>query len=80
MARRHQVQAWVAAWSFGTLPLYATAADSVAFPTKPIRLVVNFAPGGTLMVGGSPAEFARIIRSDLIRWAAVVKVSGARMD
>jgi tripartite-type tricarboxylate transporter receptor subunit TctC len=40
----------------------------------------RFEPTGTMMVGSSPAEFATTIRSDLSRWAGIIKSSGARMD
>jgi len=40
----------------------------------------RFEPTGTLMVGNTPAEFAKIISSDLQRWSGVIKASGAKLD
>jgi len=40
----------------------------------------RFEPTGTIMVGNTPAEFARIIRADIERWASVIKASGAKLD
>lgn len=40
----------------------------------------RFEPTGTLIVANSPAEFAKIIKSDLAKWAVVIKSSGAKMD
>ena len=40
----------------------------------------RFEPTGTMMVGSSPAEFAQTIKSDLARWAIVIKSSGAKID
>jgi tripartite-type tricarboxylate transporter receptor subunit TctC len=40
----------------------------------------RFEPTGTVMVGSSPAEFAKTIRSDLAKWAKVIKTSGAKLD
>ncbi len=40
----------------------------------------RFEPTGTVMVGNSPQEFSGIIRSDLAKWAKVIKASGAKMD
>lgn len=40
----------------------------------------RFEPTGTVMVGNSPQEFNGIIRSDLAKWAKVIKASGAKMD
>jgi tripartite-type tricarboxylate transporter receptor subunit TctC len=40
----------------------------------------RFEPTGTVMVGSSPAEFAKTIKSDLAKWAKVIKSSGAKMD
>jgi tripartite-type tricarboxylate transporter receptor subunit TctC len=35
---------------------------------------------GTIPGGNTPAEFARLIDSEIIKWAEVVKASGARVD
>lgn len=35
---------------------------------------------GADAVGGTPEEFARIIRTDLVKWGKVVKDSGAKVD
>ena len=40
----------------------------------------RFESTGTQMIGNSPAEFAKVINSDLAKWATVIKASGAKMD
>lgn len=40
----------------------------------------RFEPTGTVMIGNTPAEFAKIIRDDLTKWAVVIKSSGARIE
>ena len=40
----------------------------------------RFEPTGTMMVGSSPREFAETIKSDLVKWAKVIRSSGAKMD
>ena len=40
----------------------------------------RFEPTGTMIVGSSPAEFAKTIKTDLAKWAVVIKSSGAKMD
>src|SRR5258706_4949300 len=40
----------------------------------------RYEPTGTQMVGSSPADFAKIIKTDLAKWALVIKSSGAKMD
>jgi len=35
---------------------------------------------GALPSGNSPADFARLIESEHVKWAQVVKMSGARVD
>ena len=40
----------------------------------------RFEPTGTMMVGSSPAEFAKTIKADLAKWALVIKTSGAKLD
>ena len=40
----------------------------------------RLASQGADVVGGTPEEFARVIRSDFTKWAKVVKDSGAKVD
>ena len=40
----------------------------------------RLASQGADVVGGTPDEFARVIRSDFTKWAKVVKDSGAKVD
>ena len=40
----------------------------------------RFEPTGTMMVGSSPVEFAKTIKSDLVKWAKVIKLSGAKLE
>jgi tripartite-type tricarboxylate transporter receptor subunit TctC len=40
----------------------------------------RLASQGADTVGGTPEEFARTVRSDLAKWAKVVKASGAKVD
>ena len=40
----------------------------------------RFEPTGTVMTGSSPQAFANTIKSDLVKWAGVIKSSGAKMD
>ena len=35
---------------------------------------------GTDALGGTPAEFAKLIHDDIVRWAPIVKESGAKVD
>ncbi|HEV7799776.1 MAG TPA: tripartite tricarboxylate transporter substrate-binding protein, partial [Burkholderiales bacterium] len=39
-----------------------------------------FAAQGTDIIGSTPDEFARYIKTELAKWAVVVKKSGARVD
>ena len=40
----------------------------------------RFEPTGAIIVGNTPAEFAKIINDGLARWAAVIKASGAKIE
>jgi tripartite-type tricarboxylate transporter receptor subunit TctC len=40
----------------------------------------RFEPTGTVMTGNTPAEFAKLIKNDLAKWAVVIKASGAKME
>jgi tripartite-type tricarboxylate transporter receptor subunit TctC len=35
---------------------------------------------GAIPGGNTPGEFARLIDSEIVKWAEVVKASGARVD
>jgi len=56
--------------------LYRETSRVLALPDIRSR----FEPTGTVMVGSSPAEFAKTIKSDLVKWAKVIKSSGAKLD
>jgi tripartite-type tricarboxylate transporter receptor subunit TctC len=49
---------------------------ATALPAVKERLLAQ----GAIPDGPSPAEFARQIDSEIFKWAAVVKASGARVD
>jgi len=56
--------------------LYRETSRVLALP----EIRSRFEPTGTVMVGSSPLEFAKTIKSDLAKWAKVIKSSGAKMD
>jgi tripartite-type tricarboxylate transporter receptor subunit TctC len=56
--------------------LYRAIVAALGRPDMKERMAAN----GTEIIGGTPAEFAAFIQSDLVKWAKVVKSSGARVD
>jgi tripartite-type tricarboxylate transporter receptor subunit TctC len=56
--------------------LHAAIITALARPDMKGRMAAN----GTDIIGNSPAEFAAFIKSDIVKWAKVVKNSGARVD
>ena len=56
--------------------LHAAVITALARPDMKVRMAAN----GTEIIGSSPAEFAAFIKSDIVKWAKVVKNSGARVD
>ena len=56
--------------------LQQETAKALALPAVKERLLAQ----GAIPGGQSPAEFARQIESEIGKWAAVVKASGARVD
>jgi tripartite-type tricarboxylate transporter receptor subunit TctC len=56
--------------------LYRETSRILALPD----LKGRFEPTGTVMVGSTPKEFAVTIKSDLAKWAKVIKASGAKLD
>lgn len=53
----------------------AAWAQTKDFPARPVRMVVPVPPGGSV-----PAELGAHIKSELGRWAKVVRAAGMRMD
>ncbi|HVZ46595.1 MAG TPA: tripartite tricarboxylate transporter substrate binding protein [Ramlibacter sp.] len=47
---------------------------------KDAELKKQFDAQGADILGGTPEQFARLIRDDVARWGAVVKESGAKID
>ena len=56
--------------------LHAAIVAALGRPDMKERMAAN----GTDIIGNTPAEFAAFIQSDLVKWAKVVKSSGARVD
>jgi tripartite-type tricarboxylate transporter receptor subunit TctC len=40
----------------------------------------RYEPTGAVMIGSTPAEFAKTIKDDLAKWAIVIKSSGAKIE
>ena len=78
----YQATTWYALWAVkGTPPdvvsrLYAETAKVLQEPTIKEIWFNNGADVG----GNAPADFARFIRSEIDKWAKVVKTSGAKID
>jgi tripartite-type tricarboxylate transporter receptor subunit TctC len=72
---------------FGLLAPAGTPADIVNRVQQEVARALNtptikekMLAQGAIPSGNSPAEFARLIESEHVKWAQVVKVSGARVD
>jgi tripartite-type tricarboxylate transporter receptor subunit TctC len=61
------------------------------YPVKPIRLIVPFPSGGMidllartlgprLSVSNTPEQFAAYIKSEIAKWAKVIKDTGVKLD
>jgi tripartite-type tricarboxylate transporter receptor subunit TctC len=62
----------------------ARVVDKIYQDTKTVLLSAElrnrFEPTGVTMIASTPGEFAKTIKSDLAKWAPVIKASGATMD
>jgi tripartite-type tricarboxylate transporter receptor subunit TctC len=47
---------------------------------KDPELKKQFDAQGADILGGPPEQFAKLIRDDIVRWGAIVKESGAKID
>jgi tripartite-type tricarboxylate transporter receptor subunit TctC len=76
---------------FGTALLAAVPACGQGYPLKPIRYIVPFPPGGGQFrawligqgaepVGSSPDELAAFVKTEIVKYAKIVKDSGMRPD
>ena len=78
----YDVTTWYALWApAGTPPeivnkLQQEVAKALASPLLKDVWAQNAATGG----GNPPAEFARFVKAEIVRWAEVAKASGARID
>jgi tripartite-type tricarboxylate transporter receptor subunit TctC len=52
--------------------IYETTVRAFKDPTVKAR----FAPSGTILVGSTPEEFAKTIKTDIAKWAVVLKAAG----
>ena len=60
----------------------APVAEAQTYPTRPMRpdLAARFAEQGADIIASSPAEFGAHIKTELARWAKVVKEAGIKAD
>lgn len=72
---------------FGILAPHGTPKDIITKLNEDLVKIIrspemkeHFAKLGSEAVGTSPAEFAKVIQGDLIKWAKVAKDSGAKID
>jgi tripartite-type tricarboxylate transporter receptor subunit TctC len=56
--------------------LQQESANALALPTVKERLLAQ----GAIPSGNTPQEFTKLINDEIVKWAAVVKASGARVD
>jgi tripartite-type tricarboxylate transporter receptor subunit TctC len=78
----YDVTSWFGLAAPGGLPAplvdrwYQESAKALQHPETRQR----FSDLGASIVGSTPAEFGAFIRTELARWAQVVKTSGAKAD
>ena len=57
----------------GTLMVAAGGAMAQSYPTKPIRLISPYPPG-------TPEQFAAYIKSEIVKWAKLIKETGVKSE
>ena len=61
--------------AFFSMLLFAASVHAQNYPNQPVKLIVPWPPGG-----GSPEDFAKFIQSEILRYADIVKASGAKVE
>lgn len=78
----YRISTWYAVWApAGTPPtiVQRLSAEIAAIVRQP-DVRAQFEKLGAEPVGNSPAEFAAFTKAELVKWAAIVKQSGAKVD
>ena len=80
--------------AMASLAALTCAAHAQTYPARPVRVVVPFPPGGRTdvlvraqfeklgaePVGNTPAEFTAFTKAEVVKWASIVKQSGAKVE
>ena len=61
-------------------PIVSTLASAIARAARDSEVRQRMLEQGASPVGGTPEEFAKLLRAEVGRWSEVVKASGARAD
>jgi tripartite-type tricarboxylate transporter receptor subunit TctC len=61
-------------------PIVTTLSSLIAAQMKSAELKERFLNDGADPIGSTPEEFTALIRTELARWAQVIKISGAKVD
>jgi tripartite-type tricarboxylate transporter receptor subunit TctC len=61
-------------------PVVATLSAAIAGHMKSAELKERMLNDGAEPIGSTPEEFTALIRTELARWARVIKMSGAKVD
>ena len=77
-----EVPVWYALLAPAATPreIVKVLADATARAARSPELKQRLVEQGTEPVGNSPEEFAKMLKEEIVRWAEVVKISGAKAE
>jgi tripartite-type tricarboxylate transporter receptor subunit TctC len=77
-----EVPVWYGVFAPAGTPreIVRTLADSIVKATHSADVKQRLAEQGAEPVGSTPEEFAQLVREEVVKWAEVVRVSGARVE